>query len=217
MRIIVCDDHRLFAEALATVLESAGHEVRTATVPADAVAAVRREPFDIAVMDFYFPAVGTSLEACRAIRESSPDTAVLILTADIPESAVRDGIGCGVAGFSRKDQDVAHLLDAIERIGRGHAVIDPKLLQRAFAPDASPEATLLRFLTPRELEVLERLVHGESTRQIAAAMFITYSTARTHIQSVLTKLGVHSRLEAAAFAVTYGAVAPAAQAGRRSA
>lgn len=216
--VVVCDDHQLFAEAFGTVLASAGHTVKIAVTPDQAVDFVRRASAHVLVIDYRFAKAGTGLDACRTVIESCPQTRILILTAGIPEDAVREAIAMGVCGFARKDQPVVHVLDAVQRVANGYAVIDPSLLQRAVVMEGSrPEHSLGKFLTQREIEVLQHLVAGKGTREIAASCYITYSTARTHIQSVLTKLGAHSRLEAAAFAVANGLVSATAAADRQSA
>jgi two-component system, NarL family, nitrate/nitrite response regulator NarL len=200
MRLVLCDDHRLFLESLATAVTRHGHEVFTATNPADAVRAVERTDPDVCVLDLNFREE-SGLDAARAIHERFPRTRVLMLSATDDHAAVTSALELGVSGFIRKDQAVTGVLDAIERVARGKVTVDPSLraVNGRRTHDREPERLrLLRSLTPREQEVLAHLVDAHDTREIAAELKISESTARSHVQNVLVKLGVHSRLQAVA-------------------
>ena len=123
---------------------------------------------------------------------------------------VSAALDLGVAGFTRKDQRIDGIVQILERVAQGEVAVDPELLRAAVrhlkAPDVDQAERTLRYLTPREREVLRRIVEGESTKQIARAMDIAQSTARTHVQNVLVKLGAHSRVEASAIVARVGAV-----------
>lgn len=206
MRVIICDDHQLFGESLAVVLQERGYPVDAVTTsPEEALAAVRRQAPDLCIMDLSFPEPSPDgVEAARRVKEVSPDTAVVLLTASGDSDAFARAIAVGVTGFARKDQDVAGVLDTIERVADGQVVIDPELLRAAVTVRkraASDAERLASFLTPRERQVLELLTLGYTTSRIAKETGVAHSTARTHIQNLLVKLGVHSRLEASAFAV----------------
>lgn len=211
MKAVLCDDHRLFGESLGVVLEARGHQVAAVTTtPLEAVEAVRDHHPDVCVMDLTFPASSLDgVEAARLVMQESPDTAVVILTAGGDAAAFARAIAIGVTGFARKDQDVEGVLDTINRVAAGQAAIDPHLLRAALQLRQVPLSDaerLASFLTPREQEVLALITRGYSTDRIAATTGVAYSTARTHIQNTLVKLGVHSRLEASAFAVAHDLV-----------
>lgn len=204
MRVLICDDHRLFGEALAVVLASRGHEVVGCTTdPVEAAAVAHTTAVDVCVMDLRFPGhcgvTGTGL-----IFDASPTTRVVILTGSDDPDRLRRAIDAGAHGVVVKEDDVGRVVDTIERVHAGDLVL-PGHIVRAGAVrtgSALDRHALGRFLTNREKEVLVHLVRGESTADLARALGVRYSTARTHIQNTLTKLGVHSKLEAVAYAVS---------------
>ena len=200
MRILLCDDHVLLAEALESLLTAAGHEV-TVTPTADAaVQALGRLQPDVAVLDVGFPE-GDGLEVLSRTGEIAPSTRVLMLSASRDPELVRTALDLGACGYLCKDVGVAEVIRAVDRVDHGEVVLDP-LVVRALAqrPRARLDHVewLLGFLSPREREVLRRIVLGQSTQEMATGMQVSRSTARTHVQNVLRKLGVHSRLEAVA-------------------
>jgi two-component system nitrate/nitrite response regulator NarL len=206
MRIVLCDDHSLLLDALRPSLVAHGHDVVAAVVsPDDAVDEVKRSQPDLVILDVMFPGDG-GLRVVSAILEASPDTKVIFLSAVTQPELVAEALESGAVGFARKDRGLEGILRTIERVTDGEVVIDPDLLRAVASHRRNGEGTgvrwLTRFLTPREREVLARIVAGETTDQMAKAMGVARSTARTHVQSVLQKLGVHSRLQAAT--IVYG-------------
>jgi two-component system nitrate/nitrite response regulator NarL len=216
MNVVICDDHRLFTDALARVLsERAWHVVACAVDPAQAVAAVATEQVDACLMDLTFADGTSGIQGITAIHSASADTRVVVLTASRDPELIMRAIDAGADEILFKDDDIDHIVAVAERGAAdpdGSHVAKPRrrdvrVPERAV--DTSSADDLTRFLTDREREVLDRLVRGESSKQVALHMGIAYSTARTHIQSILEKLGVHSRLEAVAFAVEHGLRVPA--------
>jgi DNA-binding NarL/FixJ family response regulator len=201
VKILLCDDHVLFCEALRSALAPAGHDVEMVHLPQDAISRVRGGAFASVVMDLGFRE-GGAVAAIRAIVELAPETAVVVLTAAVDARALVEALDAGATAVCSKSQRLQEVVHVIERARPGNVTIEGdaaiRLLQRSHRGD---ERTLAGFLTPREQEVLQRLVRGQSTEAIGREMQVSYSTSRTHIQNVLTKLGVHSRLEASAFAV----------------
>jgi two-component system nitrate/nitrite response regulator NarL len=201
MRIVICDDHLLFLDALGSALSAHGHDVvAQVTGPAAAVQAVRDHRPDLLILDAHFPA-GSGLEAVRAVRGDGPGTEILLLSASTDPEVVAAALQSGAVGFVRKDRGLGALLGALGRAAAGDLVVDADLFRAALT--SRRERThrdvpwLAKFLTSREREVLARIVAGESTNEMAVAMGVAPSTARTHVQNVLQKLGVHSRLQAA--------------------
>jgi two-component system nitrate/nitrite response regulator NarL len=202
VKVLLCDDHQLFSEALATVLRRRGDAVVVTSAPEQALtAAVEQEP-DVCLMDRRFGAGEDGIEAARALAAASPTTRVIMLTGHADPAGVRAAFEAGVRGFLLKDEGLAGILEAVDEVAAGSLTVDAELLR----PVPVPGSPLLSRLTPREQEVLERIVAGESAHEMAAGLGVSYSTARTHTHSVLTKLGVRSRLQAAAFAVEHGLV-----------
>jgi two-component system nitrate/nitrite response regulator NarL len=200
MRIVLCDDHSLLLDALRTALTQHGHEVLAAVLtPGEAVEEARRSQPDVVILDAMFPG-DSGLRVVGAVLEAAPQTKVVFLSAVTQPDLVAEALDSGAVGFARKDRGLDGILRTIERVMDGEVVIDPDLLRAVASHRRSDEngvRWLTRFLTPREREVLARIVAGETTDQMAEAMGVARSTARTHVQSVLQKLGVHSRLQAA--------------------
>lgn len=200
MLIVLCDDHVLLVEALASLLRAAGHTVLTAGSPDQGTQLVSEHRPDVCVMDVGFP-VGSGLEALAKIRESSPGTRVLMLSAADDAETIATAVDLGAAGYVGKDVGVTDIIRAVERVHDGETVLGPKVaraLARRSEVDPDDIHWLVAFLTRREREVLRRIVMGQSTTEMAKSMSISRSTARTHVQNVLQKLGVHSRLQAVA-------------------
>jgi two-component system nitrate/nitrite response regulator NarL len=209
MNVVICDDHRLFSDALASVLSARSWRIASCAIdPAHAVAAVAREHVDACLMDLTFPDGNTGLNGILSVHEASPATRVVVLTATSDPQLIMRAMEFGADAIVFKDDDIGHIVEVVE----GE---QGTMLRSRSAPLHDANSTGLhrsardvddlgRFLTDRERDVLARLVRGESGKQLARHMGIAYSTARTHIQNILAKLGVHSRLEAVAFAVEHG-------------
>ena len=201
MRLVLCDDNRILCEALASIFESRGHEVLAiATSVSDSIAAVDRHRPDACLMDVRFPD-GSGLDATRAIRRCHPDTKILVLSC-LPDPAVAlEAKKIGVAGFLRKDLKADTIMTALDIVGAGGTAFGPKYSgQAGWRMAGPPRDDLLGALTPREIQVLQRIVAGQSTGQMAREMDVATSTLRSYVKNVLAKLGVHTRLQAAAIA-----------------
>jgi two-component system nitrate/nitrite response regulator NarL len=203
VNVLICDDHRLLAEALGTVLRSRGHEpVSLASDPDEAVARVRERDVDVCVMDLFFPR-GDGISGISRVLEASPRTRVVVLTGAPDPNAVDDALAAGASSWVAKSEPTLRIVEAIEQ-ARSMRAVQRKPASEGRQRTRSPEEKLIRFLTSREREVLERLVAGQTTSVMAREMRVAYSTARTHIQNVLTKLGVHSKLAAVTMAARNG-------------
>src|SRR5882724_6651393 len=214
MRLVLCDDNRIFCEALAVALEARGHQaLAIATTAAEGVAAVARHQPDACLLDFRFHEGGEGVGAARAIRDKSPGTAVLVVSDFGSQVTSLVANQVGVAGFVGKDQELDRIATALDAIaarrppprarplpvtgGRPLPVTDVRALPipgREPSHGEDPLATL----TPREAEVLQRIAAGQETKTMAREMSVTTETLRTYVKNVLAKLGAHSRLEAAA-------------------
>lgn len=202
MRLVLCDDQRILCEALATALAERDHQVLAVTTTATAgVTAVAAHHPDICLLDLCFPDAEDGLDAARAIAQHHPGTKVLVLSGISDPQMLSEAMDIGIAGLLPKDQDVDQIADALDVIAAGGAVFDAGLHRGAAAGSRERRSTHpVDRLTPREKEILARIVAGESTKQMARAMSITTGTASMYARNVLTKLGVHSRLQAAALA-----------------
>jgi two-component system nitrate/nitrite response regulator NarL len=203
MRLVMCDGNRLLCEALAVALAKHGHEVLaiTATATEGIAAAAAHQP-DAFLLDLRLPGGRSGLDVVREVRRHHPRTKILVLSGLAGPAAWREAEEAGAAGFVRKDQNVAQIADALNVIAAGGTVFGPMPHQ------PGPRAAVTRrqhpigltVLTPREAEVLRRIIAGQTTGQMAREMCIATSTLRSHVKNVLAKLGAHSRLQAAALA-----------------
>jgi two-component system, NarL family, nitrate/nitrite response regulator NarL len=217
MRIVICDGHGVFADALASLLRSAGHEVTGTALDlgeaAGMLAAGHGEPAEACIIELREPRSGRRPDIGRVIADC-PGTAFVALTGSADPSSLRHAIAAGVRGVALKGDDFGEFLRVLTEAVAGHASAAAEagpvivsasaraVLRRVDGLAAGPS----QFLTEREREALGRLVRGESTAGMARAMGVRVSTARTHIDSVLCKLGAHTRLEAVAYAVREGLV-----------
>lgn len=212
VRLVVVDDHRLHAEALASALKLRGHRVLASAAPVAGAAelVVSRAP-EVCLLGTSAPAEPGAFDPVVRIKRERPQVAVVVLGPVPSPRGIAAAFAAGASGYVRHDERIEGVERALMKARAGEAAVAPQLLQGAFAellnPAAQPDdegLRLLRLLTPREAEVLVRVAEGEDTRVIAAGMAIASSTARTHVQRVLMKLGVGSRLEAAALAARTG-------------
>ena len=199
MRLVVCDDHALILDALGAVLSEEGHDVVKTRCPQEAIEAVQDHRPEVCLLDAHYPGA-SGIEAISDLRAACGDTKIVLFSGDASLQVVAGAIAAGAAGFVRKDRPLQELLEAIAMAARGHLAIDPGLLQDSWRARARGDDQLwmIKFLTDREWQVLRCIVDGLSTTQIASTLQVRPSTARTHVQNVLAKLGVHSRLQASA-------------------
>ena len=198
MRLVLCDDHRLFAESMADALTSRGHEVVVAASPAEALRAVDEHQPDLCLMDLRFPH-GNGLDAVTEISTRHPFCAVVVFTGSVDADDVAAATAAGAVGLLRKDQPVSAVFEALLRIADGHELLPPPLPRVDLPPSEERRVRdLVAGLTRREREVLGLLLEAEDTSVIARSLGVAPSTARSHLQRVLEKLGVHSRLQAVA-------------------
>ena len=213
--LLICDDHKLLTDSLAMVV-AAERDITMVSQPvADpdlAVELCRAHRPDVVLMDVEFRVRTNGFEATRRIKEGSPSTNVIIMTASDDESALVSGVEAGAAGFLNKTEAVDEVLAAVRAAKEGEVLIDPRLLARALQMVARDRETrrqaelLIGQLTERELEVLRLLAQGIRNDGIAGQLFISQQTVQTHVRNILAKLRVHSKLEAVSFAVRHGAV-----------
>jgi DNA-binding NarL/FixJ family response regulator len=202
MRFVLCDDHRLFVEPFAAALGMRGHDVVVVTAPGAALRAVDRHRPDMFVVDLKFPD-GSGLDLIPQVRQRQPACRVVVLSGSTnPRDAAAAG-AAGAAGFLQKDQPISVIFAALDRIAAGATVTPMPARDREVGERASVRRRI-DHLTNREREVLQRLIGAEDTLHIARAMGVAPSTARTHLQNVLFKLGVHNRLQAVALVVGAG-------------
>ena len=205
-RVLIVDDHALFAEAIRLTLGAHGVEVvGIANTVEEGMSSIRRHRPDVALVDIGLPD-GSGLALGERVLAECPETKVIALSALGDPRAVRDALRIGFHGYIIKDTSISRFITAIEAVLGGEVVVPRALAPRVAGKQTSEEeavSLLVDQLTPRERQVLELLVEGASGQTIAATLDISPNTVRTHVQNVLTKLQVRSRLEAATFAVRH--------------
>jgi two-component system nitrate/nitrite response regulator NarL len=202
---LIVDDHALFAEAMTVVLRSEEMEVVRASTAAEALESVGSDRFDLVLMDIGLPD-RSGLSVGAQIVTEHDDVKVLAVTAlDDPDAAVQ-ALRSGFHGYITKDTDLTRFVAAIESALAGQVVMPKRMARKGYGKGGRGDslAALIASLTTREREVLGLLTEGMNGSRIAETLRISQNTVRTHVQSILTKLQVHSRLEAAAFAVQHG-------------
>jgi two-component system nitrate/nitrite response regulator NarL len=205
--ILIVDDHKLFADAIRAALLRHHYTVsEPVTTGAEAIVAAERQQPEVALVDIGLPDA-SGVHVGRRILEVSPSTRVVVVTAMDDQRVADDVVRAGFHGYLLKDTKMSQLLSAIQIVLSGDVVL-PSRATRGRGGRESNARLLGRNLTPRELEVLEMLARGVGGREIARTLGVAPNTVRTHVQSILSKLQVHSRLEAAAFAVRHGLIRP---------
>lgn len=208
MRLLLCDENRLLSEALSDVLQAAGHKTVAITGSVDdGIATAAYLAPDACLVGLGFPGDEDGLMTVRGLRVRCPDTAVVLFASGLDAAAVLEAKKLGAAGVLSKDLSVAEITDALDVIAEGGAAFEPVPASGARAVTSRQQPGPRYELTPREREVLRRIVVGQSTRQMASEMNIAISTLRTYVKNLLSKLGTHSRLQAAAMASREGLLA----------
>jgi two-component system nitrate/nitrite response regulator NarL len=201
--VVVGDDHKVFLDALFVVLTQRDFAVTVTRTILETIEAVSRHKPDVCLIDRHF-ADDDAVAAISRMLAASPDTKVLVLSADPDTEGVLAALRRGASGYLHKTRGVGALTAAINRVLRGEVVVDvPKAPASRRPPGQDGVRRLASYLTGRERECLRLLVEGLDTATMATKLGVSRATVRTHVQSLLTKLGVHSRLEAASFAVRY--------------
>jgi len=211
LRILLVDDHVLFRKGLAALL-GLRPSVKIVGEAGDGLQAIelaRQLVPDIILMDLHMPECD-GLQAVRRIKEELPQVQVIMLTVSDHDDDLFAAIKSGARGYLLKTLEPSELFDMLEGTRQGEAAISrtlaSKILQEFAQPAerAVPRPEAQVTLTPRETEVLRRVVAGDSNRQIAEALVVSRNTVKNHLRSILDKLQVKNRLQAAVYAVREG-------------
>jgi DNA-binding NarL/FixJ family response regulator len=209
VRVLVVDDHRMFAESLVRLLgDEPDIEVTgIAASVEEAESAAREHTPDVVLLDYWLPD-GEGAVAVEAVRRGSPTSKIVMMSASGDDSLLGVALDVGCSSFVTKDRTAQELVDAVRVVGAGETWFAPSSLVRLVQSARSPEHAPAGPLTAREREVVQLMVDGMSTAGIAQVLGVSVNTVRNHTQSVLRKLNSHSRLEAAAAAVRLGLARP---------
>ena len=209
IRVLIVDDHEVVRLGLRAALEPED-DIEVVGDLGDAEVALTEAEIarpDVVLMDVRMPGMD-GIEACRALKESLPETRVVMLTSFSDEQAVSASIIAGASGYLLKNARRAELLRAVRAVARGESLLDPSVLapvlERFRDLEAKEQTREVASLSPREREVLALVAEGLTNKQIAAQLVISENTARNHVSHILDKLGLTRRSEAAAFAARRG-------------
>jgi len=206
IRIVLADDHEVVRIGLAALLDrqSGFRVVGEAASGSEALRLARALRPDVVVMDIRMPD-GSGIEACRAITAELPQTPVVMLTSYADEEALFEAIAAGASGYVLKRIGSDELVSAVRTVAQGQSMLDPAItaavLERLRTAAHAEESGAFSELTDQERRVLAHLAQGESNREIAHAMELAEKTVRNYVSSVLAKLALTSRAQAAAFAI----------------
>ena len=211
IRVLIADDHAVVRQGLKTFLELQD-DIEVVEDVADgeaAVAAVEREAPDVVLMDLVMPGVD-GVEAIRRIREGRPQSRVLVLSSFLDDERLFPAVRAGAAGYLLKDVEPRELVKAIRTVHGGEALLHPAVAARLMDEFAAgqPQEPSADGLTEREREVLTLIARGLPNKLIARDLSISEKTVKAHVSSILGKLGVSDRTQAALFAVRSGLVEP---------
>jgi two-component system, NarL family, response regulator DevR len=208
IRVFLLDDHEVVRRGVRELLEADG-EIEVVGEAGTADEALRRVPAtrpDVAVLDVRLPD-GNGVEVCRDIRSGHPEVRCLMLTSFADDEALFDAIMAGASGYVLKQVRGSDLVEDVRRVARGESLLDPKVTARVLervrrGPEDDPGTA---NLTEQERRVLDLLAEGLTNRQIGERLFLAEKTVKNYVSSLLMKLGMHRRTEAAVYATKLAA------------
>lgn len=211
IRVVLVDDHRVVSRGLHSYLESFD-DLRVVGVAANGEALLQQmdewSP-DVVVMDLLMPGGLDGVETTRRVRQQWPRTQVVALTASTDEARLIGALRAGAIGYVRKDTEPEFLLAAVRAAASGQSLFAPSVaasLWRELARGGQSHLPPGSELTERELDVLRQLAHGRTNREIAAALFISEETVKTHLGNILGKLQLSHRTQAVIYALKQGLI-----------
>ena len=205
LKVLLVEDHTLVSEGLSVMLSfSEGLELIGVVSSADdAVEVVKSQRVDVVLMDVKLRGDTSGLEATRLVKDISPATKVIILTMFTDPATVGEAVKVGADGYLSKGISREELVRGINDVFEGRSVLDPNVTRAVFERISGRDQ---KALSDRELEVLQELAHGKSTREVAEGMFLSEETVKTYLKQIFRKLDVHDRTEAVAEAFRRGLV-----------
>lgn len=204
IKVMIVDDHPVVRAGIADILglEDDIVVIAEAADGQEAIEKVKKHNPDLVLMDMQMPNMG-GVEAINSIREFNKQVKFIILTTYKNEDFVFDGVNAGARGYLLKDAEPDELIDAIQRVYRGESLIDSSMITKVLDRFSLITSSKSRAhnLTNREVEVLELIANGASNKDIAAALFISEKTVKTHITHIFKKLQVNDRTKAVTKAI----------------
>jgi DNA-binding NarL/FixJ family response regulator len=207
VRVLLIDDHQMFVESLARVLadDDRIEVVGVASTAAEGLELAGAHRPRVAIVDYVLPDQD-GVELTAALKERHPELMAVMLTASTEDRVLLGAIDAGCSGFLTKDRAVAEVVEAVLAAADGEALISPAQLARLLPRLSRNTRSVGADLTRRELQLLNHLARGQSNKAIAEELHLSVNTIRNYMQSVLAKLGAHSKLEAVSTAVREGLI-----------
>jgi DNA-binding NarL/FixJ family response regulator len=208
LRILIVDDHEVVRIGIKTLLgrHTQFQVVAEAGNAQDALQQALQHKPDVVIMDIRLPG-RSGIEATQEIIKNLPETKVIVLTSYAEDALLFDAILAGASGYVLKQIGSGELVQALERVGRGESLLDPAVTQKVFdrvrKTAREAQGTAFAALTERELQVLALIAEGKTNKEIAEKVFLSEKTIRNYVSSILDKLNVANRAEAAAYAVKH--------------
>jgi two-component system, NarL family, response regulator DevR len=209
LRILLVDDHEVVRLGLKALLgrHPRFEIVGEAGTAEEALAKARVQKPDVVVMDIRLPGK-SGIDATREITARLPDTRVIVLTSYADDDLLMDAVAAGASGYVLKQIGSDDLVKSLEAVARGEALLDPAMMNTAFArlreAARKERGEAFRALTEQEVRILELVARGRTNREIADEVYLSEKTVRNYVSSILGKLGLSHRAQAAAYAVEHG-------------
>lgn len=208
LRILLVDDHEVVRVGVRALIERQEdmEVIGEASTVREAITQAEQLAPDVVVLDIRLPG-GNGLEACRQIKALRPDTRIIVLTSYPDDEVLFDAIAAGADGYVLKQIGSDELIRALQRVGRGQSLLDPSLTDQVFAKmrqvRKQERAHAFADLTAQEMQILAHLAEGETNREIGTALQLSEKTVRNYVSIILSKLGLNSRAQAAAYAARH--------------
>jgi len=208
LRILLVDDHEVVRVGVRALIERQEdmEVIGEASTVRGAITQTEQLAPDVVVLDIRLPG-GNGLEACRQIKALRPDTRIIVLTSYPDDEVLFDAIAAGADGYVLKQIGSDELIRALQRVGRGESLLDPSLTDQVFAKmrqvRKQERAHAFADLTAQEMQILAHLAEGETNREIGTALQLSEKTVRNYVSIILSKLGLNSRAQAAAYAARH--------------
>ena len=210
LRVLLVDDHTFFRAGLRNLLVEEGFEVSEARSGAQALDLVAGRAPEVVLMDLHMPGM-SGIEATRRLMEVAPEVRVVMLTVSAAQDEIIGAVLAGACGYLLKDAPIEEVVGSLRAAAAGASWASPNvtavLFERVRAGgEPEPQDDALAALTDREREILRLLADGRDNAEIGRELYISPSTVKNHISAILSKLGVHNRIQAAVYAVRRGLV-----------
>ena len=205
VRVLIAEDHTLVSEGLRAMLSTSEEIEVVGTVDAgeEAIRRVESGAVDVVLMDLKLSDDTSGLDATRRIKRSAPNTKVVVLSMFTDPGTVAEAVKAGADGYLSKGTSGDEVIRAIKKVMEGNSVLDPSVTEGVLGRMGRESPTAL---TDRELDVLQRLAHGRSTKEVAAEIAVSEETVKSHVKQIFKKLGVRDRTQAVAEALRRGLV-----------